>query len=209
MAEIEIEKKNPIWPWILLALLVIAALLYFFVWADDDTDDVDDMDDMNTEQVYDNNNAVDNETADYQDTDNVQYVTLINEYDTYINDPQMGIDHVYTNGALMKLIAAVDATADELGVEIEADLENARKEAQSITEDPLKVTHANSIKDSGEHILRALKTIQTEKFPDMSNTYSDIDSAFSKIESGKETLNQKNEVKSFFSKVSSMLNSMK
>lgn len=208
MAEIEIEKKNQIWPWILLAILVIAALLYFFVWADDGTDDVDDMDDMNTEQVYDNN-AMDNETADYQDAENMQYVALINEYDTYINDPQMGLDHEYTNGALMKLISAVDATANELGVDIESDLEKARKEAQSITEDPLKVTHANSIKDSGKHILTALKTIQTEKFPDMSNAYSEIDSAFSKIDPGKETLNQKMEVKSFFNKVSSLLNSMK
>lgn len=208
MAEIEIEKKNPIWPWILITILVIAALLYFFVWADDGTDDVDDMDDVNTEQI-DNNNEIDNEASNYQDAENMQYVALINEYDTYINDPQMGLDHEYANGALMKLISAVDATANELGVDIKADLEKARTEAQSISEDPLKVTHANSIKDSGKHILKALKTIQTEKFPDMSNAYSDIDSAFSKIDAGKETLNQKEEVKAFFNKVSSMLNSMK
>lgn len=43
----------------------------------------------------------------------------------------------------------------------------------------------------------------------MSNAYSEIDSAFSKIDPGKETLNQKMEVKSFFNKVSSLLNSMK
>lgn len=33
MAEIRIEKKKPIWPWILL-LLGIAALIYFFVFRD-------------------------------------------------------------------------------------------------------------------------------------------------------------------------------
>lgn len=153
MAEIEIEKKNPIWPWILLAILVIAALLYFFVLADDGTDDVDDMDDMNTEQVYDNN-AMDNETADYQDAENMQYVALINEYDTYINDPQMGLDHEYANGALMKLISAVDATANELGVDIESDLEKARKEAQSITEDPLKVIMLMVLKILGSIFLQ-------------------------------------------------------
>lgn len=205
MAEIEIEKKSPIWPWILLAILIIGALLYFFVLADDD---VDDADDMNTEQVYEDND-MDNNTTDYQDAENMGYVAAINEYDTYIKDPQMGIDHEYANGALMKLIAAVEATANELGVDINADLDKAKKEAQSITKDPLKVTHANSIKDSGKHILKALKSIQTEKFPDMSNAYSEIDSAFSKIDAGKETLNQKNEVKSFFNKVSSLLNSMK
>ncbi len=60
MAEIKIEKKKPIWPWIIL-VLVILALLYFLVFADDD-DDKDDMDDMNTEQV-------EEETAWEDDTD--------------------------------------------------------------------------------------------------------------------------------------------
>ncbi len=208
MAEIEIEKKKTIWPWILLAILIIAALLYFFVWADDDGDEVDDMDDMNTEQVMEED-QMDDETMDYQDAENMQYVAAINEYDTYINNPEMGIDHEYTNGALMKLIAAVDATANDLGVDIDADLKNARNEAQAITKDPMKVTHANSIKDAGKHILKALQTIQKEKFPNLSSTYSEVDSAFAKIEAGKETLNQKEEIKTFFTKVSSLLNSMK
>lgn len=205
MAEIEIEKKNSIWPWIIVAILVIAALLYFFVWADDDVDDVDD---MNTEQVMDQDD-VNNDTMDYQDAENTAYVAAINEYDTYINNPDMGVDHVYTNKALMKLIAAVDATADNAGVNIDADLENARNEAQAITKDPAKLTHANSIKDAGKHILKALETIQEEKFPNLSNAYSEVDTAFAKIEGDQETLNQKEEVKSFFNKVSSLLNSMK
>ncbi|CAM4164070.1 hypothetical protein [Gillisia hiemivivida] len=205
MAEIEIEKKSPIWPWILLAILIIAALLYFFVLADDD---VDDADDMNTEQVMDDD-EMDNETMEYEDAENMQYVTAINEYDTYINNPEMGVDHEYTNGALMKLISAVDATANNLGVDIDADLENARNEAQEITEDPMKVTHANSIKDAGQHILKALQTMQEEKFSNLSSAYSEVDAAFAKIEGGQETLNQKEEVKSFFTKVSSLLNSMK
>jgi hypothetical protein len=205
MAEIEIEKKSPIWPWILLAILIIAALLYFFVLADDD---VDDADDMNTEQVMDDD-EMDNETMEYEDAENMQYVKAINEYDTYINNPEMGVDHEYTNGALMKLISAVDATANNLGVDIDADLENARNEAQEITEDPMKVTHANSIKDAGQHILKALQTMQEEKFSNLSSAYSEVDAAFAKIEGAQETLNQKEEVKSFFTKVSSLLNSMK
>lgn len=205
MAEIEIEKKSPIWPWILLAILIIAALLYFFVLADDD---VDDADDMNTEQVMDDD-EMDNETMEYEDAENMQYVKAINEYDTYIKNPEMGVDHEYTNGALMKLISAVDATANNLGVNIDADLENARNEAQQVTEDPMKVTHANSIKDAGQHILKALQTIQEEKFSNLSGAYSEVDVAFAKIEGAQETLNQKEEVKSFFTKVSSLLNSMK
>ena len=38
MAEIKIEKKKPIWPWILL-ILVLAAVLYYFMNQDTDDDD--------------------------------------------------------------------------------------------------------------------------------------------------------------------------
>lgn len=36
MAEIKIEKKKPIWPWIVL-LLIIAALIYFVYFRDNET----------------------------------------------------------------------------------------------------------------------------------------------------------------------------
>lgn len=34
MAEIKIEKKNPIWPWILVGVIILALILYFFVFKD-------------------------------------------------------------------------------------------------------------------------------------------------------------------------------
>lgn len=36
MAEIKIEKKKPVWPWI-AAVLIIAALLFFFLLSDTET----------------------------------------------------------------------------------------------------------------------------------------------------------------------------
>ena len=36
MAEIKIEKKKPVWPWIVVAL-IIAALLYFLLLSDTET----------------------------------------------------------------------------------------------------------------------------------------------------------------------------
>ena len=46
MAEIKVEKKKPVWPWILLILIiVIAAALYFIGDTEDDSID-DAMDEM-------------------------------------------------------------------------------------------------------------------------------------------------------------------
>ncbi|UJH91998.1 hypothetical protein LZ575_05060 [Antarcticibacterium sp. 1MA-6-2] len=51
MAEIKIEKKKPVWPWILLALIILGIILYF-VFADNDNE-IDDVDENNTEQIED------------------------------------------------------------------------------------------------------------------------------------------------------------
>lgn len=49
MAEIKIEKKTPIWPWILLAVAVIAILILVFSNSDDSVD-VEDRRENKTEQ---------------------------------------------------------------------------------------------------------------------------------------------------------------
>lgn len=37
MAEIKIKKKSPVWPWILVIVIVLAAMAYYFmVYADSD-----------------------------------------------------------------------------------------------------------------------------------------------------------------------------
>ena len=59
MAEIKIEKKKPIWPWILLAIIIIAVVAFFVYYEDgeildddevelNDDVEVDDVDDMST-----------------------------------------------------------------------------------------------------------------------------------------------------------------
>lgn len=199
MAEIEIEKKKSIWPWILVAILLILALLYFFVWADDDIDDVDDMDDTTTEQVM----------QEEPQTNDATQMTAVQEYSDYIDNPEMGIDHEYANGALLELIAATRSVAEKQNVNIEAELSEAQNKAEKITEDPMKLTHANKIKNSGETITRALQTLQDQKFPDMKEEYTAVEEALGKIQPDEETLNQKEAVKSFFEKAEELLISMK
>ena len=38
MAEIKIEKKKPVWPWIVLILVLAALLFYFWTQGNDDND---------------------------------------------------------------------------------------------------------------------------------------------------------------------------
>ncbi len=45
MAEIKVEKKKPVWPWILLIAIIILGILFYVFAYDDTNDDVDDIDD--------------------------------------------------------------------------------------------------------------------------------------------------------------------
>ncbi len=48
MAEIRVEKKKPVWPWLLLIVIIaVVAFLYFY----GSTEDTDDMDDETIEEV--------------------------------------------------------------------------------------------------------------------------------------------------------------
>lgn len=195
MAEIEIEKKKTMWPWILLGVIILLVILYFLFFTDDDVEEIE-TDQVTTEQVM-------------EESDNTQEISAVAEYGDYIDDPNMGLDHEYANGAILELIAAVEAVARENNVDIQADIAEARSKAQMITEDPMKVTHADRIKSSGETIARAMHKIQTEKYPNLEEDYSEVESALSNIEQGQETLNQKEAVKSFFDKADELLTEMK
>ena len=203
MAEIKVEKKKSIWPWILLIAGLLAAL-YYFVIREDDAVLVDDMDD--TEYVEEVEAAQEatvaamlSETA----------ITEINEYKTYIsNEEKMGIDHVYSNAALERLIDATRAVTNALDVDINADLDQAQAYATSITKDPYEVDHANKIKDAGQIIAAALKKVQNQKFFDLSKSCTQLQNTVMAIDPQVKTLNQKDAVKSFFDQAGNILTNM-
>lgn len=199
MAEIKIKKKAPIWPWI-LGLLIIGAIVYFLVFADDSTDDVDDVTTTNTEQPMDQD--------EMNNSNDLRNVSEINDYNSYVSNPDMDVDHEYSSEALTKLIAATSATANGLDIDINADMSAANSLANEIKNDPESLKHANKIKETAQKIAQALKTIQSEKFPQFSSQYAEVETAVSNINVDTPTLDQKNAVKAFFNKAGNLLTSI-
>lgn len=192
MAEIKIKKKNPVWPWIILGLLVLGIIWYFFL-RDSDNQVADEEENM-TEQVIvsENENAYSN--------------SAISQFSDYISDTdKMGIDHEYSNGALEYLIDAVKEKADMLNVDVDADLEEASNKASEVKEDPYEVDHADLIRSSGEIITRALTTLQQEEYPDLAEDLAQVDTALKAIKPSVKTLEQKDEVNNFFKSSESLL----
>jgi len=216
MAEIEIEKKKPIWPWI-LAALIIAALIYFIAFASDDDMDGDDLEDNAVVLTDDMSDDEDSDSSTYDasqeyegDDDSLTEYDddSLTEYKEYIDNPNMGLDHEYANGALMKLISAVESKANMYNVDIEADIQEAKKNAQDITEDPYEVDHANKIRNAGEIIVKAMRTVKTQSFPDLTDGVTTTNDALMKIKPDVKVLNQKAEVKNFFDQAAELLTKM-
>lgn len=209
MAEIKIEKKKPIWPWIILAL-VILALLYFFVFADDNDDNLNE---TNTEQV-------EEETVWADDTDTTSWETTGNTGDTltgqgvegylsYISDDnRMGIDHEYTNNAIIQLMNAVQAKANEMNYDISADMQSIRQDAQEIQQDPTATTHANKIKDAGTKLANVIERMQQEEYPNLSNDAQEVKTAAQNIDTSTQTLQQRDQIKKFFDEAGDVLRKM-
>ena len=207
MAEIKIQKKQPIWPWILLILGVLALVYYLYQKNNDAIDDV--MDD-DVEMIRDSTDV----TTDMGNKNALLLSDIANskisEYKSFIaNDQKMGVDHEFSSTAIHKLIDATEAVASSFDMDIKSDLESARNTASEITNDPQKVDHAEKIKSAGNAIVQSLKKIQTQKFPDLENNLDALKNSVAAITPTTKTLDQKDVIKDFFNQAAEVLTNMK
>lgn len=194
MAEIKIEKKSNIWPWVIGALVLLALLIYFLT-RDDDRDDAYGAGDRDTTtQVVDNNYADGGAVADYEN--------YLAENDT------MGMNHEYTSGAFRRLTNAVRAKADQVNHDISVDLNKVEEYNDRITSNPDETTHANTIKEAAGLLANAMGNLQQAKFPDQNDLMKQVRDAANSIKTDVQTLNQRNEVKGFLNKSAELLKNM-
>ncbi len=199
MTEIKIERKKQVWPWILAVLGIIALLVYFLVIRDSST---------SAEVVSEADFISNTNKADLIDV-NENNLTVAT-YVKYVENTKemMGLDHVYTNEALLKLIEATNAMANEVGYDVKADIEKAKEYAKMITEDPFETTHADNIRKADDIIATVLQNIQKANYPGLADEAKALKSAAASIKPGILVLDQKDAVKDFFAKAAELLQKM-
>ena len=200
MAEIKLKKKKPVWPWILLALLLIAVIGFLLIGNDDDDDMVAAGND--TEYVEES----DDQSAEGMETGN----QAVSEYVTYIEDngAQMGLDHEYTHRAFTLLASAMQATAEGTNFEFDQDWQALNSKADEIREDPMKLTHANTIKDGFNQVVTSFNNIQQAEFPGMDSEVQTLEEYSNGLNPDEPTLDQKDQVKGFFDQAAMILQEM-
>lgn len=199
MAEIKIEKKKPVWPWILLGVLIIA-LLIWFIGRDDDEDQEEIMEDV-TEQV---------DTTDQIDNDKSDSPEALEMYTDYIRkgEDKMGLDHEYTHQAFTHLIKALEETAEANNYDLQQDLDSVNVKIDRIQRDPMSLNHANLIKDGFQSISNVFTNMQQAKFPDLDGEVAQLQQYANNLNVNKKTLEQKNIVKGFFDEAEQLLTEM-
>lgn len=206
MAEINIEKKKPVWPWILLGLVILGVIL-FFVFADDDNDDL--LEEENTEQVITPMETEDDLETENWEEDNLSGDESVSNYLDHIGDTErMGIDHEYSSEALILLINALENRAKEANINADVDIEELKNNVRGIKEDPQNLTHANAINNVGTKIVNLMEKMQMEKFPDISQDVQEARTALQNIQPSIPTLDQKDAVNSFYKEAGDVLQKM-
>jgi hypothetical protein len=208
MAEIKIEKKKPIWPWILLGLIILAVILYFVIADNNDDDDFNE--EENTEQVATPmETEEDTETASWEE-DNLSGDESVSKYLTHISDQEkMGIDHEYSSQALVYLINTLENRSEEANINTEVEIQELKDDVRDIKEDPQALTHANTINDVGDKIVDLMEKMQEEKFPDISQDVQEVKTALQNIDPSTPTLDQKDAVNSFYKEAGDVVQNMK
>ena len=192
--KLKLKRKARYSPWILLALIAIALLIYFLGFRNDNDDD---------------NEEVQNIT--YVDTDTTATSTEgpVQNYIQYINETHtMGLDHNYTNGALQRLTDAISTKANEIGYDVKADLQQVKQEADQIQKDPFETTHAKSIRNAADILSKSMQNMQQAKYPALQNQMQEVRKAAATIDPDKLTLDQREAVKNFFEQSSQLLQNM-
>jgi hypothetical protein len=203
MAEIKIEQKNQIWPWVVAGLVLAAVLVYFLVFRDSnintsttakevtETNHVSQVNESDLLGVKENNSTV------------AAFVNFVEN-----SKGKMSLDHAFTNEALLKLTDATSAMANEVGFEVRADIEKVKEYAKMITIDPYETTHANSIRKAADILTVVLQNIQKAKYPGLSGEVAKLKSASESINPEVLTLDQRDAVKNYFAKAADLLKKM-
>ena len=198
MAEIKIEKKQPIWPWI-LGILLLAVAAYFIFFKDKDV--VTNKTTTTTDTIVDRTEVEDNTMEN--STGVAAFVAFVKK-----DDGNMTLSQEYSNEALNKLIDATEEMSTKAGFDAKGDLDKAREHAGKITDNPEATDHADHIKMSTDIISTVLQNLQTAKFPALKAEADKAKMSSSAINVKELTLNQKEKIKAFFADAADLLEKM-
>ncbi len=214
MAEIRIEKKKPVWPWVIVVIIILL-IIYFFWYRDDQnfqgTDELLIQDTISqVEEPYQNDTQLgDTETLYTGTYGTVKKEEALADYFRYVDKLEnKSHDQGFYRMAFFKLITATKRQSEIEGVDVSSNISAAMNDAENLTNDPTTTEKADSAKKAADEISKALKTIQEKNHDNLSDKWKEVQSAASGID-GSQTLDkQSDNIDVFFDRTASLLQNM-
>jgi hypothetical protein len=201
MAEIKIEQKKQVWPWLLAGLVLAGLVIYFLMFRDNDNVNTAE---VVTEESYISGTNDTNLLGVKENNSTVEAFVSFVENDT--NRISLNLD--YTNDAFLKLTAAANAMAGETGYDIRTDLDKVKESAMLIVIEPFETSLAQNIRNATDNSTTALQNMQLAKYPWLSEEVEELKSASTAINPLALTLGQKDAVMNYFAKAADILDKM-
>lgn len=215
MAEIKIEKKKPIWPWILLILILLAAVYYFWYYNERQinndevilTDTISQIDESyRVQDEVEANQSRPLYTGTYgtvrDEQEFADYLVYVDKLDN--NSEQ----NDYYQTAFSKLINATKRAAEIENVDVSKNISAARESAEKIGNDSKTTTKADNIKKAANEVSMALKSIQQKKSTGFAEDVNGMETTVVAIDGSKTIDNQTSNIDAFFDKTAKLFEKM-
>jgi hypothetical protein len=195
MAEINIQKKKtPIWPWILLVLIIVIAAAVYFMNREDRDEDYD---------------PAERDTIGYSDRYQADTISA-SPFSEYVRDSSQMIDE--NNERYVKRSFAL--LADEMRDVFQNDTINGQPARQKIDSliNQARSINAEQMQLNGERVRYAAQTaaeiitsLQANRYRTLDSERNEIKKAADNIVPNKPVKDQQNEIKEFFEKTANFL----
>ena len=214
MAEIKIEKKSPVWPWILVVLIILGAIYYFWYNNDRNFDSEENLLQQDSISQLEEPRLNDNEVQDSKILYTGMYGTVKKEeaFADYLrfvdNLDNKSADKNYYRTAFFKLITATKRESEIKNVDVANNISAAMDSAEDLTNDPTATAKADNAKKAASEVSKALKTIQQKDFDNLSDNVKEVETAVTGIDGAKTLDNQSKNIDIFFDKAARLLQKM-
>lgn len=205
MAEIRIEKKKPVWPWVVLAIIALGLILFFaFFYRSTDNSALDNTQNDATDDVQTSLDEME-DVGGWDDTDSLEQDNMQADGLTALagNEIRLMTDTTYTQNAFRQLLNLIQVKTAENSFKAESQLEELRQEVDSLANN-----YNASVQDASKGIANLLKDLQTQKFPQLANETTELKKAAGEIDSAGTQEEQSLQLKHFFEETSKLLEKM-
>lgn len=207
MAEINIQrKKKPIWPW-LLALVIIAGIIWVLAEAFDDPEDGKYVTESEYEEdvMYEDSAAMSSAPPDSIAVGDNEFVRFVKEQNLSSGD---SLQPEYIIEGMDHLSAALGQVVDQKFLNDEEVNEKRRMLTGKIDQlkaDTTQMDQPENIKATFSSAADLMKAIQEKSFPELNNTVANLKEVATSIDTGSAINTQKTKVQEFFEESSNVI----